>query len=417
MHLLKTIYASEVSVPEQHQVKAYAPHLIVIILIASLSYTLSSTTGNTALRIIYSLFMYGSILILVKVFFSIDNIDKLNHDLRYRTYVLILIFFALYNTIVDFSNPLFSWITLLNNPRALLSIVPIFGLVIGYNTSHLQSVNKVINVVILLFVLDASTVILTEPTTPKVFAGFVIPFVVLNLSLSRYKFLSLFVLIIASWNSVFVDYRALLLRIIFFSIFFLALHAFKRYSFIKIIIIVASFYLVYISLTDLSFFLELFQSQANLSATIGSDTRTFLYEELFDDLKPLEQVIGRGFQGAYFSPYFLHIYFSPQYGDGDYFERFSVEVGVLELILKGGYVFLIIYLAPIIYVVWKGLTTINSNFKLEYNICIYLLVELIVFFFENSPAYHIHFFLMFFFTGYVYNKLKTNEDINYNSLV
>jgi hypothetical protein len=51
----------------------------------------------------------------------------------------------------------------------------------------------------------------------------------------------------------------------------------------------------------------------------------------------------------------------------------------------------------------------DKAFKLEFNICIYLLTELVIFFFENMPAFNIHFFMIFFFSGYVYRRLTQRE--------
>ena len=69
-----------------------------------------------------------------------------------------------------------------------------------------------------------------------------------------------------------------------------------------------------------------------------SDTRTFLYTELFRDLTPAELLYGRGFLGTYFSEYINEL--SPTRDDaGDFYQRFGSEVGLLQLLLKGGLVY------------------------------------------------------------------------------
>ena len=193
-----------------------------------------------------------------------------------------------------------------------------------------------------------------------------------------------------------VDYRALLLRLIFFTAFFISLNLFSKSNFMKFVTVAVAFVGVYLFLTDISGVLEYFASETNATPALSSDTRTFLYTEVFDDLTPAQQITGKGFLGTYFSPVFLGFQSMAGYAEADSFNRFSVEVGLLELVLKGGYIFFALYTIPIIYVTWKGLQVKDASFKLEYNICIYLLTEIVIFFVENSPSYHIHFFLLFF---------------------
>jgi len=67
------------------------------------------------------------------------------------------------------------------------------------------------------------------------------------------------------------------------------------------------------------------------------NNRGFLYEEFFDDLNRDELIFGRGPLGVYYSAYFDRINY------GDYFNRFSLEVGVLSLLLKGGIIYLLFF--------------------------------------------------------------------------
>jgi hypothetical protein len=393
--------------------KSYSKSLLIIIFFASLFYTVNTRGGGgIAFRIAYSGLLYLSIILITKVYFSWDNRQKLANDRKYTFFMFCVMLFTVCNTLRDFFSPEFSNVTLFNNSRALMTVLPIFGFTIGYNTIELRHIHRFINVCTFLFICYVFYIFINEPSAPKVFTCFVLPFVVFNLTLGRFRILSFFVLIIAAIHSIIIDYRALLLRVIFFAGFFIALNIFKKNSKIKFIIIASSFLLVYIFLTHLPEVLALFQMNTNAGEGMGTDTRTFLYTELFDDLKPGEAIIGRGFLGTYFSPVIFDFL---QAGDfPDSFNRFSVEVGVLELILKGGYIFLILFLAPLIYVTWKGLKITSESFRLEYNICIYLLTELLIFLFENSPSYHIHFFMLFFFAGYVYNKLNIYQPHSYN---
>ncbi|HSB92702.1 MAG TPA: hypothetical protein VLC28_06270 [Flavitalea sp.] len=382
--------------------------LFIMVFLASLFYTLS-TNGSTPLRIGYSILLYGSLSVMLKVFLSTYNRRILSHDNKYTYYFILLLVFAMWNAIRDYSNPNFSLVTLINHPRALACLIPVLGLCIGYNIRNLKTIEKVINGLVIAFCLYAGYVTIREPFAPKIFTACILPFAVFNLTHGRYKILTPILFAIAAWHSVDVDYRTLLLRLIFFAAFFLSLNLFRKIGFMKFATVVLALVGVYIFLTGLTSFLEYFASETHLNEGLASDTRTFLYTEVFEDLSPVQRITGKGFLGTYFSQVFLGFQSIAGYAEADSYNRFSVEVGVLQLILKGGYIFLVLYLAPIIYTVWKGLSVSDKSFKLEFNICIYLLTELVIFFFENMPAFNIHFFMIFFFTGYVYKQLKQRE--------
>lgn len=396
--------------------RSYSSELIILVSLATLAFTLSLSMDGFILRTAYSLLLYTSVFLIGKTFFSASNLEKLKRDKPYGYFVWVFVLFVIATVIRDFMSPGFSLITLINNPLALLCVIPVFGFVVGVNTEDIDPVYKAINVLAVAFILNALLIAPThEAFTHKVFTGFALPFAVFNLTLGKRKYLTLLIFAVAAWSSVVTDYRALFLRVLFFSILFISLNVFKRLGLVKLLIVATAAYFVFASLTDLSSFLNIFQSKANVSDSIGMDTRSFLYEEVFNDMRN-DLVFGRGFLGTYFSPSFLQIHFDTAIM-GDNFMRFSVEVGFLELLLKGGYVFVSLFLLPLVYVVSRGLQIQDGAFKLEYNICVYLLVELLMFFFENSPSYHIHFFMIFFLAGFVFNKIRQYEDFHYYSFL
>jgi hypothetical protein len=78
---------------------------------------------------------------------------------------------------------------------------------------------------------------------------------------------------------------------------------------------------------------ELVASYFKNSNTLNvTDTRSFLFIEFFQDFKNSDWIFGRGFLGTYFSQYFLDW----DGVGGDSFQRFSVEIGFLDFLLKGG---------------------------------------------------------------------------------
>lgn len=77
-----------------------------------------------------------------------------------------------------------------------------------------------------------------------------------------------------------------------------------------------------------------------LDFQLGNNTRSFLLPEFFGDLlsRPLDIIFGRGAAGTYYSSYF------DTWSVADSANRFSIEIGILQLILKGGLVLAFFYI-------------------------------------------------------------------------
>ncbi len=75
----------------------------------------------------------------------------------------------------------------------------------------------------------------------------------------------------------------------------------------------------------------------NLDESYFKDSRSFLVEELFDDLSMFENIVGRGSLGKYFSQHF-HDWSRAGMTGGDSEFRQSIESGYLFLILKAGFI-------------------------------------------------------------------------------
>ena len=105
----------------------------------------------------------------------------------------------------------------------------------------------------------------------------------------------------------------------------------------------------------------MFRSIIHFKNFDDEDTRTFLYNELFADMNTRDLILGRGFQGNYFSPYFLWQQTRNHDFSGDFSYRFSVEVGFLECLLKGGFVFFFLYITPLVSACYRGLFSRHNN--------------------------------------------------------
>jgi hypothetical protein len=127
---------------------------------------------------------------------------------------------------------------------------------------------------------------------------------------------------------------------------------------------------------------------AALNSSMGRidvDTRSFLFIELFDDLSALEEIVGRGALGDYYSPFFMS-WHEQGFEGGDSEYRQTVEVGYLKMILKGGGVLVILNLLLAVPAAYKGIRSNNQIVQCcGYFILLFLLLWMISFPIRYSP--------------------------------
>ena len=140
-----------------------------------------------------------------------------------------------------------------------------------------------------------------------------------------------------------------------------------------------------------------------------SNTRDFVVTEFFDDLSVKDIVIGKGFLGTYYSHYFFII------KEGDYFERFTTEIGILTVILKGGLILCLIYFYFFISIV-KFLLQTKLD-KVIAGLSAYVLIEFLFMFLVNSPRYNLTDIVIWIIIGIIFSKhnLFSNSKINPSS--
>jgi hypothetical protein len=147
---------------------------------------------------------------------------------------------------------------------------------------------------------------------------------------------------------------------------------------------------------------------------VTTDTRTFLFEELFMDLSPKEQWVGRGALGTYYSPYFEYI--AQQGLEGDSETRSVNEVGYLQMILKGGYVMMLLYLLILLPAAFLG---IFRSKNIIAKMCGYfILAYLIIWGISYYPVYSAEYLLVWMAAGTVMSKRNrsiTNKQLLYKN--
>jgi hypothetical protein len=147
------------------------------------------------------------------------------------------------------------------------------------------------------------------------------------------------------------------------------------------------------------------------------DSRTFLFTELLADLNTTEKIFGKGSLGTYYSPFFSKVlrYFEHI---GEYWfaldnpTRITVEVGYLQMLLKGGFLLLILNFVMMLTAVYLALFKSENNFVKRLGIFILSLTLLSLISFR--PAFTPTFILLWMAIGTVLskkNRMMTNEEI------
>ncbi|MDQ6991282.1 MAG: hypothetical protein Q9M11_06075 [Mariprofundaceae bacterium] len=126
------------------------------------------------------------------------------------------------------------------------------------------------------------------------------------------------------------------------------------------------------------------------------DTRTFLYEEMFDDLSIGDTIVGRGALGKYYSPFFAH-WNEMGYALGDSDMRPTVEVGYLKMILKGGWLLLFLSVIILLTGAIKGMFYSRNNLSRACGS--YIFMYLILWFLSLPPAYSPNLLLVWIAAG------------------
>ncbi|WP_033959548.1 hypothetical protein [Psychroserpens jangbogonensis] len=147
------------------------------------------------------------------------------------------------------------------------------------------------------------------------------------------------------------------------------------------------------------------------------DSRTFLFTELLTDLNTVEKIFGKGSLGTYYSPFFSKVlrYFEHI---GEYWfaldnpTRITVEVGYLQMILKGGFLLLLLNFGLMLSSVYLAVFKSNNNFVKRLGLFILSLTLLSLISFR--PAFTPTFILLWMSIGTVLskkNRMMTNEEI------
>lgn len=208
------------------------------------------------------------------------------------------------------------------------------------------------------------------------------------------------------------DARAAVLRAVMgLAIFVFSLTKLTEWRVVKVgimslVVAVPMYYLFLFATTGYSVFTQM-ESDKNvemISAENTGDTRTFLYEEVFDDLTNSEAwLLGKGLNSKYYSSYF-----DQKNVDADASNRNATEVGILNYLLKGGLIQAGLYLSLLLIAIFN--CYFRSNSRAMVLVGSILLAHYLLIFFEEIPRYDLYNVAIWFCIGMSFSPTLLEQD-------
>lgn len=197
-----------------------------------------------------------------------------------------------------------------------------------------------------------------------------------------------------------------------FSLFLglIAVYIYGKYNFkwllpIAFLTLLLPIALLYQGITTGESPLETYLS-SSLDSDLKTDTRTFLYKELYTDLESNNQLLtGKGANGSYYSDYFSNAPEESAY-------RNTIEVGVLGILLKGGFIAVFLNLCILVLAIFFAFFRANNTFVTAVGFI--LIAHTILLFIENYYNYSGYNYAIWFCIGVCLSKeirYMTNADI------
>lgn len=365
--------------------------LFISAVLSNLFYKYYQHTDNFSIRILSTLFLTW--FYLLSLSFIINKNSVLKTNLKNSTQQIILFYLIILFILVlpSLSTNLGDYYTLIFNPLAFSAyFISFIALTVDEKSmDNLFTISQKFNTLLPALAIIDLLVISKSP-----FLTLGITFIVIEMlfyeSLSKQrKVYILALLFINLLVQITRDNRgnAIFLLVTFglFLLFYIttAFNAKEIKVGILSIVVFVTFYLLFYFNTAYVYIVDL----VNPNSISTIDTRSFLYIEFFEDFKNQDWLIGRGYLGTYFSPYFLNLEEQGIEG-GDYFHRFTIEVGFLNFLLKGGLLLLLPFIMIILSSIKRGF--VDNNFRtISFRCSIFLLVSFLLMSFTNGAAFNI----------------------------
>lgn len=270
---------------------------------------------------------------------------------------------------------------LLSNYMAI-SLFPVFFFIVGINAKYFYSINRILFFYIVLVALISLPFITFFEL--MLFLLFPIFFVITTIPFRSFYGKLVIVLISVTILFVSLTNRAGMLRILIsFSVviaYYVLTYARINKKWLNVIvfcILMIPVVSLYVGVKGQSVFQMALGDNARSYSQLDpyADTRTFLYYEVFQDLKYNKAfVFGKGMNAGYYSEAFQT------------FQRPIVEVCFLQILLKTGVVGFLLYISLVISAIFKALGKSKNNYIKSLGLL--LVGYTIMIFIENQIAYN-----------------------------
>ncbi len=354
--------------------------------------------------IIY-LLAYPSVLIMLFIYLTtywrINFKDRLS--LHIYDILVIWILICLIRSLLLIGSPEDLKAFLFDNYMAL-SLFPVLFVIPGINLKYFHSLSRILFLYMLLVAIIS--IFFIDYFELQLFLLMPVFYIILTIPL-RSGLGKLFVILISvSIILVSLTNRAGLLRIlisysivaVYYLILYLKINK-KLLAFLIFLILLLPPVALYMGIKGESIF-ELIMGNNNneysqLDPTV--DTRTFLYYEVFQDLKSNKAFLfGKGLNAGYYSAAFVT------------YNRPIVEVGFLQIILKMGIVGFLLYVIVILRALFRALKRSKSVFIKSLGLL--LASYLLMLFVENVIAYNLLNILIWLVVGICYSDEMLNKN-------
>ena len=372
--------------------------------------------GIGVVRIIMGISILSSVFLLMLYVFRFNH--KLDTNLYFKIVIYTLFLWSIYTITRSISSNTTDMISLFGHYLLGWAWITPFALYFGLNIFNWIQINNFL--IKLLIVGILLTIIIVPLSAEKYPFGifewlqFTPILLITYLYQSRFNknilILAIFAFAVTSFmNSERISIAFLALVFIFITLEFLRnrqINLLKKTFLILFSISIASLSSFYIP--DL---INKSTNAINSNKELKSDTRTFLFVELFKDLKEDEVITGRGALGTYYSSFFKNRFKYTKTG-GDSYNRSASEVGYLQMILKGGVIMVILYLLILIPASFLGIFRSKNIIArmCGYYVFIYIIIWSVSFY----PTYSAEFILFWMAAGTcISSKARntTNEEL------
>ncbi len=333
--------------------------------------------------------------------------DKLRNNIPIFPF-LVLLLLLIWNVINIFRAIIFdsgAITTVIGNTYTSLSLLVPFVIVFGANFSTIKILNKYYHefmklgvVLFVCFVIvnfglglsDTQALIIFVLLQPVVFL-----ITTLQYQTKNQKFFLLLCSVVLVYSAYIYSIRTMAIReillyVCFVGAFLYHIFKWKWVLYVSFSALLLPFILVQQSIVTGESAIKKYLSSSS-DDELSIDTRTFVYMELYADLvNDGKLLIGKGANGRYYSDYFSN-------AEGDSPIRLNIEVGVLGLLLKGGYIAVILNLLIFISAIWLAFFKANNSYVLGLGYI--LLVHVVLLFLENVINFSIYNFLIWVVTG------------------